>query len=206
MAGYHISSRKSLMTLTFHVLWMLCALGAVAFAATAGLHVRAMAAMVVGLAVGAAWTSPGRLPDPVLVGSLTVIAAAVYLFRPRLRLATAAFGGVLAGVMTSLLEVQGVPAVLSPVLAAALLALPAWLAHTRPTFAPELLRDESMLIVSVVALGVAVLPGVLDGWQAATTLSAASERTPAAAVPTWTLGVLLTSSLLGACYSLWSRR
>ena len=194
------------MTLTFHVLWMLCALGAVAFAATAGPHVRAVAAMIVGLGAAVLWTSPGRLPNPVFIGSLTVIAAAVYLFRPRLRLATAAFGGVLAGAMTSLLEVQGVTTVLSPVLAVVLVAVPAWLARTRPTFAPELLRDEAMLIVSVVGLGVAVLPGVLDGWQAAMTLSAASDRTPSAAVPLWTLGLLITASLLGAVYSLWSRR
>lgn len=194
------------MTLTFHVLWMLCALGAVAFAATAGLRVRTIAAMAVGLVAGVVWASPGRLPDPVLIGSLAVIAAGVYLFRPRLRLAIAAFGGLLAGMMTSLIEVQGVPAIMSPVLAVALLAVPAWLARTRPTFAPELLRDEAMLIVGVVGLGVAMLPGVLDGWQAATTLSAASERTSAAAVPIWTVGLLLTASSLGALYSLWSRR
>jgi hypothetical protein len=63
-----------------------------------------------------------------------------------------------------------------------------------------------MLLVGVLGLSVAVLPGVLDGWQAAANLAAPSERTGAASVPMWTLAVLFMSWSLGALHSFWSHR
>ena len=184
---------------------MLCALGAIAFVAAAA-RPRGLAAAALGLAAGTAWASPARLPDAAAIGALTVLVAAVYLFRPRLRLFCAAFGGLRAGLATALFEVQGLPVLLSPIAALLLIAVPAWLARTRPGFAPDVLRDESMLAIGLLGLTVAVLPGILDGWQAAATLAAASERTAGAAVPLWTLALLVTSSSLGALYSVWSRR
>ncbi len=185
---------------------MLCALGAAVFAAAAASRLRGLAAAALGRAAGAAWAAPARLPDAAAIGALTALVAAGYLFRPRVRLFCAAFGGLLAGLATALLEVQGLPVVLSPIAALLLVAIPAWLARTRPGFAPEVLRDESMLAIGLLGLAVAVLPGILDGWQAAATLAAASERTVGAAVPLWTLVLLVTSSSLGALYSVWSRR
>ena len=46
-----------------------------------------------------------------------------------------------------------------------------WLARTRPVFSPETLREEALLIVCTLGLAVAVLPSVLDGWQAAANLN-----------------------------------
>jgi hypothetical protein len=137
---------------------------------------------------------------------LTPAAAALYLLRPRLRVLPAAFGGALAGMLAALLEVQGAPAAISPVAGIALVAAPIWLRRTRPSFAPEPLRDEAMLMVSVVGLSVAILPGVLDGWQAATTLAAGTERVATTSLPAWTVLLLLTTSSCGALYSVWSRR
>jgi hypothetical protein len=107
---------------------------------------------------------------------------------------------------TALIEVQGLPSPAATMLAAAVLILSARLTRVRPVFAPDVLRDEGLLAIGVLGLGAALLPGVLDGWHAATNLTAVSEREVAAAVPVWTLALLLTSTSLGALYSLWSRR
>jgi hypothetical protein len=165
-----------------------------------------MAALAAGLIAGVLWWSPGRVPDAAETGLLTFLAAALYLFRPRLRLVTAAFGGALAGMLATLLEMYGISPQVSPLAGIALVAVAIWLARTRPSFAPELLRDEAMLMIGLIGLSVAILPGVLDGWQAATNLAAATERVATASLPVWTLLLLLTTSSCGAFYSLWSRR
>ena len=194
------------MTLTYHALWMLCALGTVVFATAAAAHVRPVAALAAGLIAAVVWWSPARVPDAAETGFLTSVAAALYLFRPRLRLVTAAFGGALAGMLATLVELQGVSPKVSPLAGIALVAVSIWLARTRASFAPEPLRDEAMLMIGLVGLGVAILPGVMDGWQAATNLAAATERVPTASLPMWTLFLVLTTSSCGAFYSLWSRR
>lgn len=194
------------MTITYHALWMLCVLAAVVFATGAASRRHTIAALAAGLIGGVLWWSPGRLPDAAMTGLLTPLAAALYLFRPKMRVVAVAFGGALAGMLAALLEVQGVSTMLSPLPGIVLVAVPAALARTRPTFAPEPLRDEAMLMIGVVGLGVAVLPGVLDGWQAAGNLAAATERVATASLPMWTLLLLLTASSCGALHSLWSRR
>jgi hypothetical protein len=193
-------------TLTYHALWMLCALGAAVFATAAAANLRTIAVLVVGFVPGVFWWSGGRLPDAAMAGTLTLVAAAVYLFRPRLRVVAAAVGGILGGMLSAMLQVQGVPASLSPLVSATLIVVAVWLARARPSFAPEQLRDDAMLIVGVLGVSVAILPGVLDGWQAATNLSAATERVPTSALPSWTLLLLIMTSSAGAAYSLWSRR
>jgi hypothetical protein len=55
-------------------------------------------------------------------------------------------------------------------------------------------------------LAVAVLPSVLDGWQAAANLNVRVENVAREAIPSWALSVVATSTLLGAAYALWSRR
>ena len=194
------------MTLTYHALWMLCALGTVVFATAAAPHVRPTAALAAGFVAGVVWWSPERVPDAAETGFLTFLAAALYLFRPRLRLVSAAFGGVLAGMLATLIEMYGLSPQLSPLAGIALVAASIWLARTKPSFAPEPLRDEAMLMIGLVGLTVAILPGVMDGWQAATNLAAATERVASASLPMWTLLLLLTTSSCGAVYAVWSRR
>jgi hypothetical protein len=193
-------------TIAYHALWLLCALGAVVFATAGASQSRSIAALTTGLVGGLVWWSPGRIPDAAMTGALTALVAALYLFRPRLRIIAVAFGGALAGMLAALLEIQGVSRAVSPLAGIVLVAVPIWLTRTRPAFAPELLREEAMLMISAVGLGVAILPGVLDGWQAATNLSAAAERVATASLPAWTLLLLLTTWSCGALYSVWSRR
>jgi hypothetical protein len=185
---------------------MLCALGAAVFAAAARTALE-RTALAAGFAIAWAAVSPDRLPDAGLIGGLAAAATIVYLFRSRYVLLSLAFGGALGGMLTALVEVQGVPAWLAPVAAGVPIVASMYLAATRPAFAPQVLREEGLLAIAVLGLGVAMLPGVLDGWQAAANLSAAgSERRAAASMPMWTLMVLLITSCLGALYSSWSRR
>ena len=212
------------MTLPFHALWMLCALGAVVYSAAAAAaparRARHLTTLAIGFVIATIVASPQRLPDPAWVGVLTTGAAMVTLFRPRFSVVAAGWGGALGGILTALTEVQGMhpAASVGPVVVLIawgfanldvpeLIAMVVWLTWLRPSFAPEALRDEALLAVSLLGLVVAVVPGVIDGWQAAANLTIEPVTAgPTAPIPTWTLTLVATSMALGAVYSLWSRR
>lgn len=193
--------------MAFHALWMLCALGAVVYAAAAAHRVGDLIALAIGFVIAAIAASPQRLPDPTWVGVISAGAAMVWLFRPRLSVLAAAWGGALGGMLTALTEVQGLhpAASIGPIVV--LIAAVVWLTRLRPSFAPDALRDEALLAVSLLGLVVAVMPGVMDGWQAAANLTI-EPATPVATtpIPVWTLTLVGTATALGAVYSLWSRR
>jgi len=189
---------------------MLCALGSVVFAAATPAGVRPSAALAAGFAAAALLTSASSLPNAAWTGGLAAVAASAYLFKPRLKLAAIGIGGALGGFWASLLEVQGLPMPVALLVAAGLLILTMRLVRTRAGFATDALKEEGLLAIGVLGLGVAMLPGVLDGWQAATNLSGAGgapERAAApVSIPMWTLALLLASTMLGALYSFWGRR
>ena len=195
------------MTFSFHALWMLCAFGIVVHAATAGRRVRDLIALASGFAVATIVASPQRLPDPAWVGVMSAGAAVVVLFRPRYAMASAAWGGALGGMLTAMTEVQGLHPIAGVAAVALLAAASAWLSRVRPAFAPEVLRDEALLGLCIMGLVVAIIPGVIDGWQAAANLTITPATPgPTTPVPTWTLTLVSTATALGAVYSLWSRR
>jgi hypothetical protein len=191
-------------TVTFHALWMLCALGATTFAATAAPRRRWLVALAIGFL--AVVMLPGAQPDPEVAGLFAAFGSIVYLFRPRYAWLGFVLGGALAGMLVHVIGLVGGPVPATAPLVAVSLAATVWLARTRPHFAPEALREEALLIVCTLGLGVAVLPSVLDGWQAATNLNAQMENVAQQAIPVWVLSVVATSTLLGAAYALWSRR
>ena len=82
-------------------------------------------------------------------------------------MASAAWGGALGGMLTAMTEVQGLHPMAALAAVSVLAATPAWLARVRPSFAPEVLRDEALLGLCLLGLVVAIVPGVTDGWQAA---------------------------------------
>ncbi len=195
------------MTITFHALWMLCALGAVVYSAAAAPRVRDLTALAIGFAIATIVASPQRLPDPAWVGVLTTGTAMVMLFRPRFAVAAAVWGGALGGMLTAMTEAQGMPPSASVGPVVVLIAGVVWLTRLRPEFAPDVLRDDAFLAVSLLGLVVAVVPGVIDGWQAAANLTIEPVATgPVTPMPAWTLTLVATSTALGAVYSLWSRR
>ena len=195
------------MTVSFHALWMLCAFGVVVHATAAARRWQELSALAAGFVVAALLVSPQRLPDPTWVGIASTGAAAVVLFRPRFALVSAAWGGGLGGMLTALVEVQGLPAIVALAPPALLAATAAWWARTRPAFAPDVLRDEGLLVICLLGLMVAVVPGVLDGWQAAVNLAVEpATPVPTTPVPAWTFALVGTATALGVVYSLWSRR
>lgn len=200
---------------------MLCALGTIVIAAAAAARMRDRAAVAVGFAAAALLTSGSTLPDGVWTGGLAAIAVAALLryepgepgtvrtTRTTRTIRTFAFvlGGTLAGSWTALLEVQGLPASVAVAGAGGLVIATMYVSRSRPTFAPEVLVDDGLLGIGVLGLSVAIMPGVLDGWHAATNLSGTAGRAvEPTAIPLWTLALVLMSSSLGALYSLWSRR
>jgi hypothetical protein len=186
---------------------MLCAFGVVIHAATAAPRVRDLAALAAGFVIATTVASPQRLPDPTWVGVVSAAAAVVILFRPRYAMASAAWGGALGGMLTALTEVQGLHPMAAVAAATVLAATSAWLTRARTAFAPEVLREEALLGLCLFGLVVAIMPGVIDGWQAAANLTIEpATRGPTIPVPTWALGLVGTATALGAVYSLWSRR
>ena len=194
-----------MMTLPFYALGMLCALGAVVFATATGASRRSRIAAVVLFCAGLAWTAGMAVPRPEVIGSLAAAGAAVFLLRPSWTAMAAGLGGALAGVWGGVLAAQGmtwwiaVPLALGPPVATVF-------AGRRPEFAPPHILDEALVIVCAVGLGVAMLPGVLDGWGAAQSLTVQPIDPQARVVPAWTLAMSGIALGLGGGYALWSRR
>ena len=194
------------MTVTFHALWLICALAPPALAAVpTGNRWMVFLAVASGFAAGAWWFGPSTLPDAVWVGILAALVAAIRLVRSDAMLAACCTAGALSAVWMSLLRLEGV---LWPVAAAASLAPPllsAFLTTRRPHFAPRILRDEALLITVTLGLAVAVLPGILDGWRSATILNIQDKATAARVVPGWTLALTAGSVSAGGLFGLWRR-
>jgi hypothetical protein len=193
-------------TLTFHALSMVCALGAVVFAASVAPHPRALVALAGAFAVALMATGAGWLPDAGLVTLLAAGVAAVRLWTGRYVVVTAVAAGLLAGAWASLLQVQGLPPVVAVAAPAAALAVTAWLSRTRPAFAPEVIREDALLALAVIGVGAAVLPAIVEGWQTATSLTAATTHRVDLAIPAWTLVLVVASTALGVLSAVWSRR
>jgi hypothetical protein len=193
------------MTLDFHALWTLTGMGTVVFATLGGATRRAHAAIalafVVATAIGA-WFGPPRAD----AGGLLVAGAAVtLLLRPRFLFLAPLLSGALAGMFGTMLAVQGAPMLLAVPAAAVWPAAAAWYSR-QPAFAPPRLRDDALVILTVLGTATAIVPGVLDGWRAAVNLSLQSPPAAALPLPAWTLGIGVSALLLGGLYSLWSRR
>jgi hypothetical protein len=187
-------------------MWMLCALSAIAFAAIAAHAPARLAAFVAGFVIAAAAVAAWGLPDAPVAGVAAVAAVAVYLWRPRHAPAAVACGGALGGLWPELLRMQGVPSLAGVAAAASILALTVWLSQARPAFAPPVLQDDALLGVLALGLVLAVLPGILEGWQSAVTLNVGGANSDRAGLPAWLVFMVVGSLAMGAAHSVWSRR
>ena len=185
---------------------MLCALGTATFVAVAAPRRQWLIALAAGFVSVLVFSGPGQSPDPEVAGLFATAGAVVYLFRPRYAWLAMVLGGALAGMLVQVLGLIGTALALSLPLTVIGAAAIAWIARRRPAFSPETLREEALLIVCVLGLAVAILPSVLDGWQAAANLNVQVEGVAGQAIPAWTLTVVAMSLLFGAVHALWSRR
>lgn len=193
------------LNLFFHSLAMLCSLASVAFV-TVHTRARGQVAFALGFVLTAISVDPNRLPDPVWVGSVVALLGAVGLVRPGWAALVAAGGGVLAGIWVSMLRVEGLPLHVAAVVAATPPALAAFFSRRTPGFAPAALREEALLVMLVLGIGVATAPGVAAGWQSAVTLNFQQKDVASQAVPAWTLLLTLGAATVGGLYTAWMRR
>ncbi len=160
--------------------------------------------LAIGLAATLAlgWSRP--LPDPAWIGGVTAILAGWRLARARIEPALPLFAGILAGVMVLALKAQEVALPLT-VLAAAPAVVTATLAWRRSSFASESMREEALLLVIGLALVTALAPGLADGWQSATGLSAQDNPHVAPMIPAWVLWMTASSAVAGGAFTVWRR-
>ena len=190
--------------LFFHALAMLCSLGSVAMA-TFAVGPRNLAALAIGFAAASLAVRPSNLPDPAWVGGIVAGIAAAAVLRPRYAALFAATAGILAGIWMPMLEVAGVPLAAAALIAAAA-PLCSALFSRDSRFAPLVVREEALLFVLVIAVVVAVAPGVAAGWQSATALNLQQKEVGAQVVPAWTLLLTLGAAAAGGLYTVWMRR
>ncbi len=192
------------LNLFFHALWMLSALGTAVCAAEMR---RARDLWIFAGVFSAAlwWFGAQRPPDPACIGFVAALGAAHRLAWPQKTILVACVGGLLAGVCASLIRLEGVP--LGPAAApvAALAGLSGYLAMTRAVFAPAPLREEAAIALLLIALVVAVAPGVVTGWSAAQALNLPDRNASAPMVPSWVMAIGGGAMFLGGAHGLWRR-
>jgi hypothetical protein len=191
-------------------LWFVCGLGTAILIAAVPVSRVAVATAVGAFALGAWWVQQPFGPTTAAVALSTGLMAVWQLVRaPRLPFA-AVMAGLLAGFWTAVLNQQGLPLLTAIPAAAVVPVVSGYLQARRPSFAPPALREEALLVLAVVAIAGAALPGVTDGWHAAVNLSVQggqpSTASAAITVPAWTLTAASLALVSGGLFSLWSRR
>lgn len=194
------------MTLSFHALWMVSALGAAVFATTVASSRRGLWLLLLAFVAAAAWSLWSAPLGPEAAGLLVALAAGAQLVRPSWVALPAITAGVLAASWGVLLGVEGVPSWTALSAGALLPAVAIICTRRNPGFAPPALRDEALTLLTVLGLCAAALPAVSDGWQSALTLSLEGPAGAAEPIPGWTLALGASSLALGALSTLWSRR
>lgn len=184
---------------------MLCSLASVTFA-TVETRGRGHLAFALGFVLAAIGVDSTHLPDPVWVGGVVALLGAVGLARADWAALVAAGGGALAGIWVSMLQVEGLPLPVAAIVAATPPVLATFFSRRTPGFAPAALREEALLVMLVLGIGVAAAPGVAAGWQSAVTLNLQQKEVALRAVPAWTLLLTLGAAAAGGLYTVWMRR
>ena len=184
--------------------WLFCGLGACVFAALAAKQ-KHVFLLITGFIAAMAWIWLERLPDPVWMEGLAVGIVILIFRRPTLIWLALVFGGILAGLLGSLLQSEGIGVVPAALGSVALLAVSAGFGIGRPKFAPAAIRDDALILVASVGLLLAVVPALSQGWQSAVALNVGERGSSAPPVPVWVLVIGGASLGLGGAYSVWRR-
>lgn len=185
---------------------MVCALAALVFASASARPASRTLAFAFGFLVALWRVSPASPPDAEWVGVLAATAAVITLGWPRRIWVGALSGGALAGIWVTLFQLQGLPRPAALAVAVGVTALTMWQTRRRPRFAPEVLIEEAVVVVAVAGVTLAILPGILEGWQSATLLNVQVESSAPPTTPLWVFFVVAMSLTSGMAYSLWSHR
>jgi len=192
--------------LTLHALGLLCGLGATSLATWTAAQWRVRLSFLVGFLIGISALGADRFPQPGWTATVVAAVGALVLWKPAWSGLAALCGGVLAALWISILQLQGLPSALALIVGIGLPALSAILSARRPGFATQTLREESLVILIVLGLAIAMAPEIAAGWRSAIELKAvplgAEQPTGAA----WVLLVGGACVVLGGAYSFWRRR
>ena len=201
--------RRLLLSLPTLILWFVCGLGTAILAAVAPVSRSTATAAGTAFLIGAWWVQQPFAPAPRAIALAAGSMALWQVLRAPRRPYAAIVAGLLAGFWTAVLNQQGLPPAVAIALAAVLPAASAYLRARQPAFAPPALREEALLVLGVVGIAGAALPGVAEGWHAAVNLSVQGGQpaNPAdTALPAWTLAAASLALVSGGLFSIWSRR
>lgn len=198
------------MSLQALALWFVCGFGTAILVAVTPLS-RVGAAMAVGAFVaGAWWAQQPFSPSPAAVALVAALMATWQVVRAPQGPYAAGVAGLLGGIWTAVLAGQGLPPLAAVAVAVLLLASSAFLRARSAAFAPPALVEEALIVLGVVGIAAAALPGIAEGWRAAVNLSVqggqSANTAREMAVPMWTLAVASAALISGGLFSLWSRR
>ncbi len=155
------------------------------------------------------WLAARQLPVAGISAPALAVAigAAVPLAWPGTRdlMTTLAFGAA-SGLFLAAIQQHGAPFPMAVLFAVALPATAWWLTRLMPHFAPAVVRDDALVLLTVIGLAVATLPALVEGWRTAVSLNVAAGEGNRQSIPAWALALSGASAALGGCYSAWRHR
>ncbi|HJZ76817.1 MAG TPA: hypothetical protein VKE51_34015 [Vicinamibacterales bacterium] len=164
-----------------------------------------MSAVALGLLVGYRLGPAADRANIVVAATLIALTCAARLVFDRGALVAALIAGWVAALWASSLGLVGVPAPVALVIAGAPSLAAAYLAASRPAFAPAIVRDEALLITLALGLAAAITPTIVEGWRSAAMLNVTDTMSTGAGMPRWTVAMAAGAVALGGMYSRWKR-
>lgn len=197
-------AREFVMGIWLSASGLLCGLGTAVFAAAAAQRRTNLAVGLVSVVLTLGWSGFELVPRFGTLGLGIAVAAGFRIFRPAWNLPVAVLAGILPGVWIGLLAGEGLPLVAAVVAALGTALVSAFLARSRPAFAPESLIEDAMLALGVLALLVAAGPTMADGWRTAQAINLpyASRST---ALHAFFIVTTILAAAAGGGYTLWWR-
>lgn len=116
------------------------------------------------------------------------------------------FAGLIAGLWIRVIFLQGLPFSLAFFFVLGFCGITLYLSLNRKSFISPILQEETMSMIFILALGLAVVPELATGWQAAINLQEIDDGKNSANPALSVILILFFFTLLGILYSRWKRR
>lgn len=185
---------------------LLCGLSSVCFCACIKQH-KALFYYLTGFCISLAVFNWNYLEiEPIPFSFVIMLAAFVQIKNP-VRTHFALFcGGLFAGMWVRVIFLQGLSVWLALFLVLGFSGITLYLSLNRKGFTNSILQDEAMSMIFILALGLAVFPELVTGWQAALNLQKIDAGKNSDKIAPSVLLIMLFFTLLGVLYSRWKRR